>query len=108
MANSYDIGDLELSPEIASKELPKKLMDATFNAKDNAWIKRMRKELYKVVELIKTDQQMAEVTLRMLYDKSGYHPHTNEYDNYFCYSLADKLRIEAGLKPIIEYETEEV
>lgn len=85
-------------------DLYRKLIDRRFHGSKNDWIKSKRKELYDVFEAIATkgSNEKADTMLKNLYSEAGF-DYVDE-DNFFCYTLADKLCENKGIENKKYYE----
>lgn len=86
----------------AQSELVIRLMDMEYNDYQNNIIRWNKPLMYEIVETIPKNPQKAEEMIRKFYKEK--HMRWEDRDNWFCYSLADKLVMEAGIEPQIMYE----
>lgn len=77
-------------------DLCKSLLDRGFLAKYNDWIKKNRSRVYDVFEAITESgpTTVADKMLKDLYNETGLD--YIDIDNFFCYTLADKLLEKRG------------
>ena len=90
--------------EDEEKNLLSNLTDRRFHGSKNDWIKKHISELYDVFEAIVTkgNNEKADTMLKNLYSEAGF-DYVDE-DNFFCYTLADKLCENKGIENKKYYE----